>query len=91
MKLNVISMAIFLLVLSGCGSGSDNSALHKSDLYSYSYSVPDGPSPCSTGEHTFETRTAYCQALLDDDLNNNCAMDVRQEVYKENCEGVSFE
>lgn len=43
---------------------------------------------CSTGKHTFNSKKEYCDALLTDALNNNCARELRIENYNRNCSGI---
>lgn len=56
-----------------------------SSTQSYSYRV----NSCSTGFHYFSSsnhdlgQKAYCQALLDDGRNQNCAREKRQEQFNE--------
>lgn len=40
---------------------------------------------CSTGKHTLNSKQEYCNALLNDALNNNCAREMRIEVYNRQC------
>lgn len=56
----------------------------EAELYSYEL----GNTKCSTGEHSFETMGEICQALLDNDLNNNCVEHQRKELHASNCAGV---
>lgn len=37
---------------------------------------------CTTGEHAFSTHAKACQALLNDELNNDCAHDRRVQLYE---------
>ena len=40
---------------------------------------------CSTGQHTLNSKQDYCNALLNDALNNNCAREMRIEIYNRQC------
>ena len=53
--------------------------------YTYKFSVND----CSTGEHTFDSKNAYCAALTDENLNRNCAQAERQDFHTKNCGDIS--
>lgn len=40
---------------------------------------------CSTGRQKLNSKNAYCEALLNDALNNNCAREMRVETYNRMC------
>lgn len=42
---------------------------------------------CSTGKHKVNSKKEYCDALLNDSLNNNCARELRVQAYQQNCTG----
>lgn len=42
---------------------------------------------CTTGRHELKSKNAYCDALLNDALNNNCAREMRIETYNRLCTG----
>ena len=50
---------------------------------SYTYEFNDHG--CKTGKHTFRTEYEYCQALMDDELNNYCARSDRENTYNSQC------
>lgn len=43
---------------------------------------------CNTGKHSFSTLDAYCAALENNSLNNNCAVNSRQSAYYQKCSGT---
>lgn len=43
---------------------------------------------CSTGKHKLSTKKEYCDALLNDPLNSNCAREMRLESYQSFCTGT---
>lgn len=53
------------------------------ETYSYQYSEAF----CDTGPHSFNTLTAYCAALQNDAINNNCARADRQAAFYNKCSG----
>ena len=56
--------------------------------YSYEYKV----NGCETGQRTFDSKDAYCSALLDE--NQRCAFEtyeLRQNAYKRECTGSAAE
>ncbi len=64
---------------------SSGSGYKSNSSQSYSYRV----NSCNTGFHYFASsnsrsgQKAYCDALLNDDLNQNCAREKRQEQFNE--------
>lgn len=72
-----------LMVLAGCSilKKGDNSHDGKDESYTYQYSF----NGCSTGKHSFDSKKKYCDGLLDDDLNNYCALETRESSYKLKC------
>jgi len=65
----------FLLI--GCGDSDDDISNNLMDTYTLEFN------DCSTGTHTFransrtELNKKVCRALLDDELNNYCAFELR--------------
>ena len=51
----------------------------KNYKYQYNYNG------CDTGKQEFSSKGAYCSAPLNDRLNNGCARETRQEVYRQEC------
>lgn len=95
-----VSLTLLTLTLAACGNKSGGSGAPapgavvtpNSNLpgvpmtngrYSYEFSV----NGCSTGKKEFTSVQAYCQGLLDDALNNNCARDLRASAYNRLCVG----
>jgi hypothetical protein len=70
------------LAFVACGDVSKST---KSESLSYSFKV----NGCDTGKKTFSDLASYCESLLNDEANNYCAVDMRQEMYKQRCDGVS--
>jgi hypothetical protein len=54
------------------------------ELYSYELSTRR----CSTGKHTFNTLAKACDALKNDQLNNDCAIEKREELFQSSCPGT---
>lgn len=50
----------------------------------YEYKMND----CSTGAHKFSTKKDYCDALLNDSLNNSCARELRVQGHQYFCTGA---
>lgn len=81
-------IAIFLV---SCGKNSlpwkpetvyvDSTEPAKAEMYSYEL----GDKSCTTGNHEFYTVDQACQALLDNELNNNCVEEERLELYESHC------
>ncbi|NUN04919.1 MAG: hypothetical protein HUU57_04065 [Bdellovibrio sp.] len=53
----------------------------QSSVFTYEYKY----NGCSTGKHTLNSKQDYCNALLNDVLNNQCAREMRIEVYNRQC------
>lgn len=49
--------------------------------FSYEFKV----NGCGTGKQQFTAKNAYCDALLNDSLNQNCARELRVETYNRMC------
>lgn len=49
----------------------------------YQYEL--GNNKCSTGSHSYTTLVEVCEALLNDELNNNCVEQQRLELYATSC------
>lgn len=43
---------------------------------------------CNTGKHSFANLDAYCSALQNNSLNNNCAVNSRQSAFNQKCSGT---
>jgi hypothetical protein len=74
MKL-VICLGLVATVLMASGCGVDE------EKFTYQYNV----NGCDTGEHSFESKDAYCSALKDDALNKGCAARMRQSRFQSEC------
>ena len=69
-KNKFIILALVLLNLGACGDS-------KNDKYSYHFVHNN----CDTKKHSFNTKQEMCEALLDNSLNNGCALSMRQDEY----------
>ncbi len=57
---------------------------HVVETHRYNYTL----SKCTTGEQSFTSHLAFCQALRDEELNNNCAQNLRlREFESQQCKG----
>jgi hypothetical protein len=63
---------------SGSASGRASTGVTAGQRYKYQM-VENG---CDTGEHVFYTKQALCDGLKNDALNNNCAADSRDRLYR---------
>jgi hypothetical protein len=82
MKIKLSLLIGSLLVIVSCQSSSDNS----SQSYTYALTL----NGCDTGSHSFSSHDAYCNALKNDALNNNCAASLRYDTFKNECPGLSW-
>ena len=75
---------LILIVLFGAAcSVSHNS---KSESLGYDFTV----NGCPTGKREFSSRAEMCQALQNNTLNGGCALVSREEFFKEQCPGQTF-
>ena len=87
-------MRILLIILSlctlvSCGDTSKiwpdpgaNKTVYKvepAQVEAYTYELRTRS--CSTGKHSFASFQTACDALLDHELNNQCAVDKREELF----------
>ncbi len=87
-NLNLILMT-FLLV--ACGKGGlpwDNSqvgiqSVEPAQAEPFTYEL--GNAACTTGHHSFNSLDATCEALLDNELNNDCVESKRLKLYDSHC------
>lgn len=99
LRLIVISLAVPILVQ--CGDPGDDTRRAEDEAeettsnatpeYRYRFRHLANGIPCDTGEHVFEDKLAYCQALVDDRLNKDCALDARKDEFTDQCQDVAFE
>lgn len=82
--LKASAFAGLAFAFAACQPG-DVSKTTKTESLSYSFSV----NGCETGKKTFSDLNSYCQALVDEQANNYCAQNMRYEMYKQRCDGVS--
>jgi hypothetical protein len=78
---------ILALALVGCGSDQESSDSSKTESFSYELTL----NGCETGRQTFTSRDAMCSALRDDARNRNCARSLREDFFKRNCPGQTWE
>lgn len=69
-------MLFAVLMLAACA---------KKDQETYSYHLT--VNGCSTGEHTFDSKGAMCNALRDEAINHGCARSMRAEKFQAECGG----
>ena len=92
-------MKIFVLILSvlsitSCGKLDDlahggKTVMKVEPAQEEAYSYQLSSKGCSTGTHEFQSFLAACQGLRDDDLNNNCALEEREELFiNSECQGA---
>ncbi|WII70793.1 hypothetical protein QJS83_10005 [Bdellovibrio sp. 22V] len=94
-KLNLpFAMTILSLSLVACSNGGGGGGgpvvpgnvvtppvVDVSGTFTYEFKV----NGCTTGKQIFSSKKAYCDSLLNDSLNQNCAREMRVETYNRNC------
>lgn len=96
--MNKINSTLFILVtltLVACGNGGSgagqqapivvNPLQNDAGISSLTYEFKRNG--CSTGVQRFQNKKEYCDGLLDDVRNNNCAREMRLEHYNRACTG----
>lgn len=58
----------------------------KSEEFKYSYLV----NGCETGEHSFDEKDKYCEALSNHELNHKCAYFERKDAFARDCGGKAW-
>ncbi len=64
--------------------------------YTFSYSFYDEENSCSTDKHIFNGNCrrcvlqSYCQELLNEELNHNCAYQKRKMLYRLKCQAAPY-
>lgn len=91
-KFLVVQLILTQLMLS-CGSSNsgdgsptspkqqNQNGVDVSQSFTYQLEV----NGCNTGEHTFNSKIAYCEALEDQALNKGCALNERDRLYFATC------
>lgn len=81
MKL-VIKFSILLTLIS-CGKQQEDTLIKPAtpEKYTYSFFEKD----CQTGEHEYYYLDDACEALLNDKINNDCALEEREKLYNMSC------
>ena len=90
MKYRVPTLLLFMTIVAGagaCQSGGGSNLDVTTSTKSFTYKLED--SGCKTGEHSFTSKSDYCNGLKDDSLNGGCASSGRQDLYNLNCTGNS--
>lgn len=94
MSCSLLSMkSLWCLILLGlfvsCGNPTDllpnpegNQTIYKTEpAQAEAYSYELRTLSCSTGKHSFETFEAVCGALKDHELNKECALEKREDLF----------
>lgn len=76
-KSQLLISSSLLLVLAACESKKEDKKI------SYQYTI----NRCDTGAKTFDSQQAYCDSLINDAANNNCAREERLREHAEKCGG----
>lgn len=77
---------MMFIFMNGCSGSPLADSLKKESSFSYELSE----NGCSTGEKTFSTNDAMCNALKDDALNNYCAQNLRYQKFLSDCPGKNW-
>lgn len=83
-----LSLACLSFALVACNSSDDNVVASGGVNQALTYDLSENG--CSTGRHTFPTFPEMCVGLQNNTLNNDCALNMRAEHFRRNCQGQSF-
>ncbi|MCO4754817.1 MAG: hypothetical protein KC478_10070 [Bacteriovoracaceae bacterium] len=86
-------LTIITLSLLFVGCGKNHMPWEQSQLQTQSvdpavaedFSYELGNAACTTGQHSFNSLEAACEALLDNELNNECVENKRIDLYESHC------
>ena len=70
-------------LLTACGDDGGKSFNVEKNDEKYRYSFDENG--CKTGDHSFKSKSAYCDGLKDEGLNNGCAYRTRMATYQNEC------
>lgn len=96
-KLNTTLFMLVTMTLMACGNNGGGSASPTAPVVVSPLQFESGSlryefkrNGCSTGVQQFSNKKEYCDGLLDDARNRNCAREMRLENYNRNCTGGTF-
>lgn len=83
-----LSLACLSIALTACNSSDDNVVASGGVNQALTYELSENG--CSTGRHTFPSFPELCVGLQNNTLNNDCALNMRAEHFRRNCQGQTF-
>jgi hypothetical protein len=83
-----LSLACLSFALVACNSSDDNVIASGGVNQALTYELSENG--CSTGRHTFPSFPEMCVGLQNNTLNNDCALDLRAQHFRRNCQGQTF-
>lgn len=81
--MRVLILLSILVSISSCGKNKFR--VYPIGPAQYAYEAEE--ENCTTGKHEFHYVRQMCENLLNNEINNNCALDERERIYIESCEG----
>lgn len=84
-------ITILLLIMIGSCGKEKTIRKFKSEAMPEAYSYFFSEDDCDTGEQIFYRLEDACRGVLDNELNNFCALEERLELYSSSCEGLFTE
>jgi len=85
-----IALLMFSSLLASCGSpedfiqdprGNDKTIYKTQPAEAEAFTYELRSKSCSTGKHSFGSFENACKALIDEELNNECAIEKREELF----------
>tara|TARA_Y100000780_G_scaffold155505_1_gene140240 strand:- start:276131 stop:276409 length:279 start_codon:yes stop_codon:yes gene_type:complete len=89
--MKALSIFAMMFLFIGCGKGAlpwDKSqvgiqSVKPAEPEAFTYEL--GNASCTTGHHSFNSLAATCEALLNNELNNDCVENKRLKLYDSHC------
>lgn len=82
------ALSLACLALTACNSSDDSIPVSSGVNQALTYELSENG--CTTGRHTFPSFPEMCVGLQNNTINNDCALNMRAEHFRRNCQGQSF-
>lgn len=82
------ALSLVCLAFTACSESDDSVPISSGVNQALTYDLSENG--CSTGRHTFPSFPEMCVGLQNNTLNNDCALNLRAEHFRRNCQGQNF-
>lgn len=83
--MKVLLSISFLVIFTSCGQKPEETLINPATPEKYEYEFYDDQAKCETGLHEYYYLEDACEALLNEEINNNCAHEKRVKLYESSC------